>query len=172
MRKTKLSALSLTGLIFGLVLAAAVTAQDKTIILIRHVEKDSSPTADKTDPEVSEAGRARALALVQKMSKYKPDAIYSTNYKRTRDSVKPLSEKRKKPVQIYDPANQQKLVDEMMASKIKKFLVVGHANTIPALANLIAKKEIFKTLSEAEFGVIWVIRIKDGKVDRMEILGY
>ena len=147
-------------------------AQDKTIILVRHVEKDTSATADKTDPELSQAGRDRALALVKRAGKYKPDAIYSTNFKRTRDSVKPLADKRKKTVQIYDPANQQKLVDEIMASNIKKFLIVGHANTIPALANLIAKKEIFKQLSEAEFGVIWVIKIKDGKVDKMEILGY
>lgn len=172
MRGFKPGAISLQIALLILFVCGTIAAQEKTIILVRHVEKDTTATADKTDPELNDAGRTRAMALATRAGKYKPDAIYSTNFKRTRDSVKPLAEKRKKTVQIYDPANQQKLVDEIMASNIKKFLIVGHANTIPALANLIAKKEIFKTLSEAEFGVIWVIKIKDGKVDKMEILAY
>jgi len=40
-------------------------AQKKTIVLVRHVEKDISATADKTDPELSQAGRDRALLMVK-----------------------------------------------------------------------------------------------------------
>ena len=122
------------------VFVQTVPAQKKTIVLVRHVEKDSSPTADKTDPELSPTGRDRALLMVKAIGKYKPDAIYSTNFKRSRDSARPLADKRKKEIQIYDPSNQQKLVDEIMASKFKKFVIVGHSNTTPALANLLRKK--------------------------------
>lgn len=147
-------------------------AQKKTIVLVRHVEKDISATADKTDPELSQAGRDRALLMVKAVGKYKPDAIYSTNFKRSRESVKPLAEKRKKDIQIYDASNQQKLVDEVMASKFKKFVIVGHSNTTPALANLFTKKEVFKQVPDTEYSVIWVIRMKNGVLEKVEILTY
>ncbi len=154
------------------VFAQTTLAQKKTIVLVRHVEKDSSATADKTDPELSQAGRDRALLMVKAVGKYKPDAIYSTNFKRTRDSVKPLADKRKKEIQIYNPSDQQKLVDEVMASKFKKFVIVGHSNTTPALANLFTKKEVFKQVPDTEYSVIWVIKMKNGTLEKVEVFTY
>lgn len=167
----KLRGILLT-LTFITLFSGATFAQKKTIVLVRHVEKDISATADKTDPELSQAGRDRALLMVKAVGKYKPDAIYSTNFKRSRESVKPLAEKRKKDIQIYDASNQQKLVDEVMASKFKKFVIVGHSNTTPALANLFTKKEVFKQVPDTEYSVIWVIRMKNGVLEKVEILTY
>lgn len=79
--------------LFFLIAGGVALAQDKIIILVRHVEKDVSATADKTDPELAQAGRERARLLIEKIGKYKPDAIYSTRYKRTLDSVKPISKR-------------------------------------------------------------------------------
>ncbi len=169
--KTKLYLAVILAIVLG-VFAPDMIAQKKTIVLVRHVEKDTSATADKTDPELSQTGRDRALLMVKAVGKYKPDAIYSTNFKRSRDSVKPLAEKRKKEVQLYDPSNQQKLVDEVMASKFKKFVVVGHSNTTPALANLFTKKEVFKQIPDTEYSVIWVIRMKNGVLEKVEVLTY
>jgi ketosteroid isomerase-like protein len=59
-----------------------------------------------------------------------------------------------------------------MASKTKRFIVVGHSNTIPPLVNLITGKDLFKNLQDPEYSVIWVIRMKDGKVSRVEVLDY
>ena len=60
--------------------AEGVSAQSKkTIILVRHAEKDVSDTADKNDPELSPEGRQRAERLLEKIKKYKPGAVYSTN---------------------------------------------------------------------------------------------
>ena len=42
-------------------------AQKITVILVRHAEKDISPGADKVNPDLTEAGRQRALRLVEKV---------------------------------------------------------------------------------------------------------
>ncbi|MBA2333391.1 MAG: histidine phosphatase family protein, partial [Blastocatellia bacterium] len=104
--------------------------------------------------------------------KYRPGAFYSTDFKRTRDSVTPLASRRKKQVRIYDARNPQKLLDEIMQSRTKRFVIAGHSNTIPDLANLILKKQLFKNLEDSEYTVIWLVRIKDGKAEKVEILDY
>lgn len=149
--------------------AEGISAQDKTIILVRHAEKAD---AAGQDPELSAEGKQRAERLVRVAGKYKPGAFYTTNYKRTRDTITPLATKRKKQVENYDPRNPNVLVDTIMKSKYKRHIVAGHSNSIPGLANLIAKKDVFKNLDESEYGVIWVIRIKDGKVKKTEVIPY
>ena len=72
-----------------------VPAQTKTIILVRHAEKAD---ATSQDPELSAEGKLRADRLVKVGGKYKPGAFYSTNFKRTRDTLAPLAAKRKKQV--------------------------------------------------------------------------
>lgn len=144
-------------------------AQDKLIILVRHAEK-----ADETsqDPELSEEGKQRAERLIAAIGRYRPGAFYSTNFKRTRDTVTPLAAKRKKEVQIYDARKPDELFGQIISSKTKRFVVAGHSNTVPGLANLIMRKELFKNLDESEYTVIWLIRIKNGKVAKVELLDY
>lgn len=148
---------------------SAALAQNKTIILVRHAEKVD---AVSTDPELSDAGRARALALMRRIKKYRPGAVYSTDFKRTRDTAAPIAEKRKKPVQIYDARQPAELINRIMASRTKRFVIVGHSNTIPGLVNLIVKKELFRNLDDFEYGTIWLIRIRKGLVQKVEVLGY
>jgi 2,3-bisphosphoglycerate-dependent phosphoglycerate mutase len=152
------------------IFAASSAAQSRTvtILLVRHAEKiDAS-----ADPELSPEGKMRAQRLVKKIGKYRSGAFYSTNYKRTRDTLVPLAAKRKKEIQIYDARKPQELIDQIMKSGTKRFVVSGHSNTIPALANLIAKKELFKNLDDSEYSVIWLIKLKDGKVQKFELLDY
>lgn len=149
-----------------------VSAQgDKTIVLVRHAERDGTTTAGG-DPELSAEGRARAIRLMHAIKKYKPHEIFSTNYKRTRLTAEPIANSRKKQIQTYDPTKQTELVEKIMASKTDHYLIVGHSNTIPPLANLLAKKEIFRNLLETEYGVFWVIRMKKGAVTRVEVFPY
>jgi 2,3-bisphosphoglycerate-dependent phosphoglycerate mutase len=155
-----------------LLASVAVPAQKKTIILVRHAEKDPSAAATNPDPELSPVGQARAMRLIKKIGKYRPQAIYSTSYKRTTLTVKPLADKRHLAIQTYDPADQPALADQIIRSKAKRIVVSGHSNTIPALANLLSKKELFKSLAESEFTVIWIIRLRNGTFERMQIVDY
>ena len=161
--------LKLAGLmLMAMLLGGVVPAQNKTIILVRHAEKvDASQ-----DPELSAEGKQRAERLRRVMKKYKPGAVYSTDFKRTRDTVSPVASRRKLQIQTYDPRKPAELVDAIMKSKTKRFLVAGHSNTVPGLANLFGKKELFKNLDDSEYGAIWIIRIKDGQVTKTEIIPY
>ena len=50
--------------------------------------------------------------------------------------------------------------------------IVPFSNTIPALANLLAKKELFRNLLDTEYGVFWVIKMKNGVVTKVEVFPY
>ena len=127
----------LVGLTFFVAFLSTTTLaqRDKTIVLVRHVEKDSSPAADKVDPELSAEGKARAERLAKIVKRYKPHEIFSTPFKRTRGTAEPIAKRRKKEIQTYDPSKPADLVQKIMdpASKTVHYLIVGHSNTIPAI---------------------------------------
>jgi 2,3-bisphosphoglycerate-dependent phosphoglycerate mutase len=147
-----------------------VSAQNKklTIILLRHAEKDlSDGGAENPDPVLSEEGRQRAERLVETIKKYKPRAIYSSNFKRTRSTVTPLADKTVRgyrlPIQLYNHRNLNEFVERLLASNAKTIVVAGHNTTTPALANLLIKQDKYKPLAETEYDKIWIIEIKKGK---------
>ena len=146
----------------------ATYSQTKTIVLVRHAEKADA----SADSELSAEGKERAQRLAKKIGKYRPNEIYSTDFKRTRGTVQPIATKRHVQIQTYDPRQPQALADKIMKSEHKRVLVSGHSNTVPGLANLLGKKELFKNLEDSEYGAIWVIRIKKGQVQKIEILNY
>jgi 2,3-bisphosphoglycerate-dependent phosphoglycerate mutase len=153
------------GVLLFLFVCADAAAQKRkvTVILLRHAEKDVSATADKTNPDLSPEGKERARRLVKTIKKYKPDVIYSSDFIRTKMTVAPLAEKRKRQVEIYDHKKLDELAALIMNGKGKRILVVGHNTTTPALANLLIKQEKYPALSESEYGKIWIIKIRKYK---------
>lgn len=167
--------MKITAILFTFLLLFTFTtanAQKKTIILIRHAEKDTTPGADKVDPELSPAGVERANRLVKAIKRYKPGAVYSTGFKRTRNTAAPVAKWRKLQVEAYDPRKLDEVANRVLTSKRKRHLVVGHNNTTPALANLFIKEEKYKMLAESEYGKIWIIKLKKGKVKSVEVIEY
>jgi 2,3-bisphosphoglycerate-dependent phosphoglycerate mutase len=154
-----------------------IAAQDRemTIILLRHAEKDLSIDPDDPDPELSAAGKERAQKFVEIVRKYKPEAIYSSLFKRTINTVTPLAEqtnpKYRTMIQFYDHRNLSELVNRMMASGARSIVVAGHNSTTPALANLLVKENKYKPLAESEYDKIWIIKIKRGKA-KDEVIVY
>jgi len=151
---------------------ARAQSPTKTIVLVRHAEKMPAVEGDKGDQDLSPEGRQRAERLAQVVKKYKPHEIFATDYKRTKQTAEPTAKSRKKEIQTYDPAKQADLVAKIMPTKTDHYLIVGHSNTIPALANLLAKKEIFRNLLDTEYSVFWVIRMKNGVVTKVEVFPY
>jgi broad specificity phosphatase PhoE len=158
--------------IFLLVELSTPAQSRKTILLVRHAEKDVSATADPNDPALTPGGAERVAHLGKKLRKYKVGAVYSTNYQRTLNTARPTAERRRLAVQTYDAKKPDELLDQIMKSKTKRFLIVGHSNTIPDLANKIVKKEVFADLSDEEYGVVYLIKLKNGKVVKTQIITY
>lgn len=145
--------------------AADVFAQSGkiTIILLRHAEKDTSASADRSDPDLTGEGRARAERLVETLKKYKPDLIYSTPFKRTKLTVLPLAERLdaryRIPIRVYDFNKLEELASRLLKTDARAVVVVGHNTTTPELANLLVKQEKYKALGDDEYDKIWIIEI-------------
>lgn len=160
----KIKVAFLLSLVLFVFAAGDIFAQHRklTVILLRHAEKDLSDD-DNPNPDLSAEGKLRAQRLVKLLNKYKPDAIYSTNYLRTRATVTPLARSKRMMFQIYDPRNLNQMRDLILSGKIKRIVVVGHNNTTPVLANLLIQQNKYKNLEESEYDKIFVVRIKTNK---------
>ncbi len=134
-----------------------------TVIFVRHAEKAATP-AD--DPGLSAAGERRVAELTRQLREADVvagvDAIYSTPYRRTLETVRPLAETLDLPVNRYDPRPEdleaflEGIVDK---HKGKIILVAGHSNTIPEMiAELGASKKV-PPIAEDEYDNIYIISI-------------
>ena len=137
--------------------------QKLTIILLRHAEKDLSGEENHPDPNLSAEGNLRAQRLIEAVNKYQPDAIFSSQFIRTRATVTPLARKNRMMIQIYNHRNLKEIAELAMSGKFKRILIVGHNTTTPALANLLIGQEKYKPLAESEYDKIWVVKIKKKK---------
>lgn len=143
--------------LFSVVKVGTILAQNEstTIILVRHAEK----VDDSRDPELSEAGKRRAEKLAELLGSQSIDAIYSTDFIRTRDTCAPIASQKRVEVKLYDHRNTEHL-DSMISSNTgKTILVCGHSNSTPRLANHFLKQERFAEFDESDYSNILVVTI-------------
>ena len=108
-------------------LVSTATAQP-TVFIVRHAEK-----ADATkDPDLSEAGRARADALARMLKDANITAIYATEFRRTQQTAAPLAKALGITVTTLPAKDSAALIAKLRASN-GNALVVGHSDTIPDL---------------------------------------
>lgn len=108
---------------------AAVAAQS-TFFLVRHAEKRQD--AKEKDPSLTDAGRTRAETLARMLRGVRLDAIYTTQYARTRETAAPAVRQSGVESRVVDPSA---LADSLLrVPDGASVLVVGHSNTIPELA--------------------------------------
>jgi broad specificity phosphatase PhoE len=139
-----------------------------TFILVRHAEKGNDGTKD---PDLNEAGLMRAQSLAKLMQATKVDAIYSTPYKRTRNTVSPLAKEKG-----FDVLEYNKI--EVMDILLKKYqggtlIICGHSNTVPALANYLIGKDSYKAFEDSDYGNIIIVSVVErGKNANVVWLNY
>jgi 2,3-bisphosphoglycerate-dependent phosphoglycerate mutase len=103
-----------------------VSCSTTKIYLVRHAEKNGTTSnADLKTPE----GFTRANMLRDTLQNFRLANVYSTNTPRTIHTAEPTAITQNLQVIIY--ANGDSLVDKLLLQKNKKFLLVGHSNTIP-----------------------------------------
>jgi broad specificity phosphatase PhoE len=153
--------------LFLFALTDDVFAQKKTItvVIFRHADKELAVEGDETEPDISIEGQKRAVRLVKALEKYKPVRLFSTNYPRTIQTVTPLSRIKNLPAEFYEPGNLSELVEKILSSdKQRRIAVVGHNSTAFQLANLLLKSNKYTMPEDSDYGKIWILRIKNGKV--------
>lgn len=128
-----------------------------TYYFIRHAEKQTTDPNEK-DPELTDQGirRSENWALVFKDVQF--DMIYSSDYKRTRDTAKRIADSQEKDIQLYDAGKLNDL-DFQEKTKGKKVLVVGHSNTNPAFVNYILDENKYSDIPETESGSLFIVQV-------------
>ena len=140
---------------------AQVPTESKTttFYFIRHAEKNTSNPADR-DPDLVMEGVLRAARWSSIFNRIDFDIIYSTDYKRTRNTALPIAEKKKLPLTYYSP-NGFDSVDFVKKNAGKTVLIVGHSNTVPAMVNALIGKNQYKQITETNYANLYIINITE-----------
>lgn len=137
---------------------AADAAAQQTVFLVRHAERaDTGAGAAMmdTDPDLSDAGRARAEALAFMLKSANITTIVATQYKRTQQTAAPLARALGVRVTTVNSNEVAKLPAVVRASP-GNVLIVGHSNSVPA------------TLKE--LGVTTPVTLEDTEYDNLFIV--
>lgn len=111
-----------------------------TIYLVRHSEKDVSGNHDG-DPPLTECGTERSEHLSNFFSAVPLEAVYSTDYTRTKNTALPTAWSQKLELQNYSPSELEAFA-KLLKTRKQDALVVGHSNTTAVLAGMLAGKEL------------------------------
>jgi broad specificity phosphatase PhoE len=126
-RISAMNRLIATPLLFFVVIFTATAGP--AIFFVRHAEK---ATAGGDDMDLSESGRVRAESLASLLKDAEISAIYTTEFKRTRQTAAPLAKALQLEPAVISSKDQPGLIAKLRASS-GNVLVVGHSNTIPDL---------------------------------------
>jgi broad specificity phosphatase PhoE len=139
---TKMMKLICTVLVMSAVsLAARPASAEQVIFLVRHAERVPTPAGQPAaapknmmgdDPQLSAAGQQRAVRLAAMLASTGITRIFTTEYKRTRQTAAPLAEKLKLTPVMAAAKDPAPLLAELRKATTP-VLVVGHSNTLPGL---------------------------------------
>jgi broad specificity phosphatase PhoE len=133
-----------------------------TVILVRHAEKKIVPPENK-DPELSQAGIARAQELVKMFGGSDIKVIYATQYKRTQQTVKPLAEKLGIPITQVDAKKTAELVKQIRSRNAGQVIfIAGHNNSVPEIIAALGGPQL-PIIPEAEFDNLYILTIQSDR---------
>ncbi|MEM7158575.1 MAG: histidine phosphatase family protein [Myxococcota bacterium] len=108
------------------------------IVFVRHAEKASDGTPD---PPLTERGQRRAECLATLLGPFEADVVLHSEYQRTRNTVKPLSDALGVNPTVIEAGNLQAWKDALNTVPPGSHVVVsGHSNTIPAWVQALGAK--------------------------------
>lgn len=161
-------ALFRAGVLLALALIAALpragTAQESaaigssTVIVVRHAEK----VDDSRDPALSEAGVERAEALAEALEYAGLDAVYASQYQRTRLTAMPAAGEVGLSVRIAPIEGDIDVWAQGFAAEIvqehagETVLVAGHSNTVPPLVSVLCDCRV-EALTDSDYDRIYIV---------------
>lgn len=146
--------------------AEAVT----TLYLVRHAEK--APDPGDGNPALSEAGQRRAEGLTRVLASVRLDAIYTTPWVRTRQTVAPVAAAqgiRVEELQVSDPQAIAELLIERHPGQ--RVLVTGHSNTLPDILAALGVPSP-PTLADHHYDALFLVVLGPGGLLTFEHLHY
>lgn len=173
MRKTKLLRLLRNvsiGLALALVLSGAggtpeeAGARTGVVYLARHAETEGE---DPVGRWLSAVGLARAEALAEELAGAGIETIYTTDYRRTRETAAPLAERLGLEPVLYDPddlAGFAARLREALGQAGGTVLVMGHSNTTNELVAFLGG-EPGAPIAEDEHDRLYRVELPSGRTE-------
>ena len=134
----------------SLLLSACTTT---TVYIVRHAEK----VAETDSTDLSPLGFARAAALADTLANKGIDSIFTTPYRRTRQTAQPLATRLSEPI-VYYPTTAA-IISRINRVRGKQMLVVGHSNTILEIARGLGATPVRTTIESGDFDNLLRVRI-------------
>lgn len=137
---------------------AAVTS-DTVVYVVRHAE-----TTTDTDPGLTPAGQARAQSLVALLADDHLAAVYSSQYKRTKDTGMPAAAAAGitvtvKTVGASSTAYATDLANAVMLNPSQHtVLIVGHSNTVPDTVKALSGTAV-PAIAETEYNRLFIVTL-------------
>mgnify|MGYP003342343664 FL=1 len=132
----------------------------ETVYLFRHAEKQI--IKGEKNPELTIEGFARSDALAEALKDVQNGVIYSSEFKRTQQTVNPLASVWNTNVKIHTAHDPEGQIERALSHCGKTVIISGHSNTLPNLIGLFGiVNEII--ISDDQYGDLFQIQWKDGK---------
>ncbi len=133
-----------------------------TFYLIRHAEKVRTNKSD-TDPKLNEKGVLRALNWKSYFIDKDISKIYSTNYKRTLETVKPIQKAISLNTILYSPSNID-YKNFISSNRGEIVLIVGHSNTIPDFVNELINEQVYSQIDDLNNSNLYIVNLCDSNI--------
>lgn len=141
-----------------------------TFVVVRHAEKISDT---ERDPDLSTTGLERARRLVETLAGEEVVAVYTTDYRRTRQTVQPVADASHVEANVYDARQPA----DAFAARLKAthrrgtVLVAGHSNTVPDIVAALCACRV-EPMPETEYDRLSTIRIAADGSAKLKVARY
>jgi len=135
-------------MLVAMTLIPALASAQKMVILTRHAERADGLTTMMTasgapaDPPLSAAGTARAEKLAAMLADANITAIFTTEFRRTKDTAAPLAAKLKLTPEAVPAAQTAAVIGKIKAHPNDTVFVVGHSNTVAAIIKALGGPDV------------------------------
>ena len=147
------------GILFGclLVLALGLGAQDLTVVLLRHAERQS---LFDDDSPLAEAGLHRAQALVPQLEGFRPAALYTSDRRRTQQTLAPTALKLGLLPGVRPKGGSEALASEILHDQRGKVVVVcWHHDLMKKLVRGLGVKTPVPYWPIDTYDWLWIVRV-------------
>ncbi|QDE31537.1 MULTISPECIES: histidine phosphatase family protein [Shewanella] len=126
---------------------------DKVFYLVRHTEK-----LEGDNPGLTAQGQLRAVRLAKVLSSTLLSKVYTTDYKRTRETALAVAQAQHAEPNIYDPRDL-KAVATTLLNEQGHILVVGHSNTTTELVEMLGGDKQPPIDDNNEFDRLYIVTV-------------
>lgn len=146
--------------VLAMTLIPAIASAQKVVILTRHAERADSQatmttmTGAPADPELSDAGKARAQKLATMLVDAGITAMFTTEFIRTKNTAAPLAARLNLTPDVVTAAQTAAMIDKIKTHANETVFVVGHSNTVPAIIKALGGPDV--TIGDAEYDNLFI----------------